>query len=90
MKDFLDAKIEGIFHRFQVIIQNLEQVAKGMAELNEKMDRRFEEMNRNIEQKHQDVLAAIKFSYAELDRRITTLEVQLKQLDERVRRLESH
>jgi len=61
MKDFLDAKIEGIFHRFQVIIQNLEQVAKGMAELNEKMDRRFDELNKNIDQKCCEVIATLNF-----------------------------
>ena len=61
MKDFLDAKIEGIFHRFQVIIQNLEQVAKGMAELNEKMDRRFDVLKKNMDQKSREVIATLNF-----------------------------
>jgi len=90
----IDKKTEEVIHRFQVITESLEdkikQVAEGVINLNEKFDRRIDEMNKNLNQKHQDVLAAIKFSYAELDRRITTLEVQVKQLDERVKRLESH
>jgi hypothetical protein len=59
-------------------------VAEGVINLNEKFDRRFNEMNKNIEQKHQDVLAAIKFSYAELDRRILFLETELHGLKTRV------
>jgi len=83
-----------VIHRFQIITENLEdkikQVAEGVTNLNEKFDRRFDELNRDLNQKHQDVLAAIKFSYAELDKRITSLEAQVKYLDERVTRLESH
>ena len=90
----IDKKTEEVIHRFQIITENLEdkvkQVAEGVRNLNEKLDRHINEINKNLELKHQDVLAAIKFSYAELDRRITTLEIHLKQLDERVRRLESH
>jgi len=61
MKDFLDAKIEGIFHRFKFIIQNLEQVTKGMPELNEKMDRRFDELNKNMDQKSCEVISTLNF-----------------------------
>ena len=105
LKEFLDKKFsrvderidettEGAVHRFQIITEKLEdkiqQIAEGVTNLNQKFDRRLDEMNHSMEQRHQDLLWAIKFSYAELDGRIKTLEVQLKQLDERVRRLESH
>jgi hypothetical protein len=42
------------------------------------MDRRFDETNKNMDQKLQDISAAIKFSYADLDKRITSLEINLK------------
>jgi phage shock protein A len=105
LKEFLDKKfsrvdekidksIEGAVHRFQIITEKVEdriqQIAEGVTNLNEKFDRRLDEMNHSMEQRHQDILSAIKFSYAELDGRIKTLELQLKHLDERVRRLESH
>ena len=65
-----------MLRQFHIIAENLEdkikQVAEGVVNLNERMDRRLDEMNKNVDQKHQDILAAIKFSYAELDRRITT------------------
>jgi hypothetical protein len=54
-----------VLHRFQIIAENLEdkirQVAEGVVNLNEKMDRRFDETNKNIDQKLQDISAAIKF-----------------------------
>jgi hypothetical protein len=40
-------------------------------------NRRLDGLDRKIDEKNQDVLAAIKFSYAELDRRITYLETEL-------------
>lgn len=90
----IDHKTEEAVHRFQIITEKLEdkilQIAEGVTNLNEKIDRRINDMNHSMEQRHQDLLAAIKFSYAELDKRISTLEIQLNQLDERVRRLESH
>ncbi|MBM4307294.1 MAG: hypothetical protein FJ115_03760 [Deltaproteobacteria bacterium] len=90
----VDQKTEEVLHQFHIIAEDLgtkiKLVAEGVVNLNEKMDRNLDQLNKNMEQKHQDVLAAIKFSYAELDRRITTLEVYVKELDKRVRHLESH
>ncbi len=90
----IDKATEGAVHRFQIITEKLDdkiqQIAEGVITLDQKFDRRLDEMNHTMEQRHQDLLSAIKFSYAELDGRIKTLELQLKHLDERVRRLESH
>jgi hypothetical protein len=56
---------EDIIHRFHVIsedvISKVQLVAEGVANLNEKLDRHIEENRRE----HRDILAAIKFSYAE-------------------------
>jgi len=67
---------EGLEHKIQL-------VAEGVANVNEKLDRHIEES----EGAHQEILSAIKFSYAELDRRITTLEEDFLALKSRVERL---
>jgi ABC-type phosphate transport system auxiliary subunit len=83
---------EDIIHQFHVISEDLidkvKQVAEGVVNLNEKFERRFDDLNKKIYQNHQDVLAAIKFSYAELDRRITTLETEMEDLKRRMDKIE--
>jgi len=83
---------EGIIHQFHVISEDLidrvKQVAEGVVNLNEKFERRFDDLNKKIDQNHRDVLAAIKFSYAELDRRITALEAEMEDLKRRMDRIE--
>ena len=83
---------EEIIHRFHVIsedvISKVQQVAEGMTNLNEKFDRKIDGLNKKIDENHQDVLSAIKFSYAELDRRIMHLETELQTLKFRVEQIE--
>ncbi len=54
-------------------------------ELREFLTERFEA----IESMGREILAAVKFSYAELDRRLTRLETLTVDLEARVRRLEA-
>lgn len=79
---------EDITHQFHIIsedvISKVKLVAEGVASLNEKLDRHIDEDKRE----HKDVLAAIKFSYAELDRRITTLETEMEDLKRRMDKIE--
>jgi len=83
---------EDIIHQFHVIsedvISKVQLVAEGVATLNEKFDRRFDELEKKNESQHKDILAAIKFSYAELDRRITNLESEMESLKHRMDVLE--
>jgi len=80
-KEYLDKRLGDfkgeIIHQFQVIsedvISKVRQVAEGVINLDEKLDRRIDGLDRKMEENHQDVLSAIKFSYAELDRRIMFL-----------------
>jgi len=76
-EDLKNFKAE-IVHQFHVIsedvITQVKQVAEGVANVNEKLDRRFNELKAEIQETRQEVLAAVKFSYAELDKRLTTLE----------------
>jgi chromosome segregation ATPase len=95
-KEYFDKKFdafkEEIVHHFHVIsedvITKVQQVAEGVVTLDGKFDRRLDGIDRKIDEKHQDILAAIKFSYAELDRRIMNLEAELQLLKHRVEQIE--
>ena len=84
---------EEIVHQFHVIsedvISQVKQVGEGVANVNEKLDRRFNELKTEIQETGQEVLAAVKFSYAELDKRITTLEKEFLELKHRVEKIET-
>jgi hypothetical protein len=78
IKEDLQNFKEEIVHQFHVIsegvIDQVKQVAEGVANVNEKLDRRFNGLKAEIQETRREVLAAVKFSYAELDKRLTTLE----------------
>ncbi len=57
--------------------------------LDEKVDRIHQELKSDIHETRQEILAAVKFSYAELDRRITNLEKEFLDLKYRLEKLES-
>jgi putative PIN family toxin of toxin-antitoxin system len=57
--------------------------------LDGKVDRIHEELKTEIKETRQEVLAAVKFSYAELDKRITTLEKEFLELKHRVEKIET-
>ncbi len=82
-----------IVHQFHVIsedvISQVKQVAEGVANVDEKLDRRFSELKTEIQETRHEVLAAVKFSYAELDKRITTLEKEFLELKHRIEKIET-
>ncbi len=84
---------EEIVHQFHIIsadvISQVKQVAEGVANVDEKLDRRFNELKAEVQETRQEVLAAVKFSYAELDKRITTLEKEFLELKHRVEKIET-
>jgi uncharacterized protein YoxC len=92
----LDHKVdqfkEEIIHQFHVIsedvISQVKLVAEGVMNLDEKITREMTQFRKENEQAHQEIKAMIKFSYAELDRRISTLEGELKELKHRVDQIE--
>ena len=57
-----------IIHEFHVIfegiISQVKQVAEGVASVNEKLDRIRQELKTEIQGIRQEILAAVKFSYA--------------------------
>jgi hypothetical protein len=54
-----------------------------------KLDRFHQELKSEIQETRQDILAAVKFSYAELDKRLTILEKEFLDLKYRVEKMES-
>ncbi|MEI9479294.1 MAG: hypothetical protein WCO26_22365, partial [Deltaproteobacteria bacterium] len=64
-------------------------IAQAVVALDQKLDRTRHELKSEIQETRQEVLAAIKFSYAELDRRLTTLEKEFLELKLRVQKIES-
>ena len=92
-KEDLKTFKEEIVHQFHIISEGLRsdvmQVAEGVVTVSEKLDRGHQELRKEIQETRQEVLSAIKFSYAELDKRLTTLEKEFLELRNRVDRMES-
>ena len=57
--------------------------------LDSKVDRIHEGLKSEIKETRQEILAAVKFSYAELDKRITTLEKEFLELKHRIEKIET-
>jgi citrate synthase len=97
LKEDLKADLRGfkeeIIHRFHIISEDhlaqIKQLAEGIANLFEKSERDKAELKSEIRETRQEILAAVKFSYAELDRRLTTLENEFLELKRRVEKIES-
>jgi hypothetical protein len=68
-------------------------VAESVAQVNEKLDREAAEIRDEVSSGFGETQAMIKFSYADLDRRVSLLETsftRLERLEARVREIESH
>jgi polyhydroxyalkanoate synthesis regulator phasin len=100
----VDEKLDRRFNELRTEIDDKTQpIAKAVLELSGKVvnldgrvvildgkvDKIHQELKTEIQETRQEVLAAIKFSYAELDKRITTLEKDFLDLKHRVERIES-
>lgn len=94
----VDEKLDRRFNELKAEIDNKTQpIAQAVLELSGKMvaldgkvDRVHQELKTGIQETRQEVLAAVKFSYAELDKRFTTLEKEFIELKHRVEKIESH
>lgn len=81
-------QMEEIKRHFGVVTEGIEQkiqqVSEGVANVDEKLERFRTETREDFK----EVKSMIKFSYAELDRRMTTVEHELFSLKARVRQIE--
>ena len=57
--------------------------------VNDRTQKMDQGLRQEIRETRQEILAAVKFSYAELDRRLTTLENEFLELKRRVEKIES-
>jgi len=91
-KDLTSFK-EEIVQQFHASIEGIRdevrRLAEGVATVNEKLDNIHKELTTEIQETRQEVLAAVKFSYAELDKRLTTLEQEFLDLKLRVEKIEN-
>ena len=81
--------VKEIKRHFGVVAEGLEKkiqlVGEAVSGLGAKVDRLEQKMDRGFE----EVKAMIKFSYSELDRRVSSLEASVTNLDSRLQKLEA-
>jgi hypothetical protein len=89
----LRAYLDDTRRHFDVVAERLESrmqlISEGVSSLSERVDRLEQNLREDILRSQRELSAMIRFSYAELDRRIQALEARSVEIDERVRRLES-
>jgi len=77
-----------VIHQFHIISENVisqvKLVAEGVMNLDGKFTREMGTLRKNDE----EIMAMLKFSYAELDKRIETLETEVRELKRRLDRIE--
>ncbi len=78
--------------QFDIVAESLRDeiklVAEGVVNLDGKFEREITEFRKENKEAHSDIMAAIKFSYTELDRRIMNLENKYEDIEKRLKRLE--
>jgi uncharacterized protein YceH (UPF0502 family) len=67
----------------------IDAVAESVANVDEKLDRRIDDLEQRMERGFAETQAMIKFSHAELDRRVSRLEQSFADLQARIERLET-
>jgi len=86
------AEVEEIKRHFDVVAERVEArvrvVGEAVSAVDAKIDREVGALRDELREGFDEVKAMIKFSYAELDRRVTSLESAFADLDNRVKRLE--
>ena len=84
-----DKAVEAIKRHFDVVAESLGQDIKLIAEGHGILNGKIDEFRKENAKAHEEILSAVKFSYAELDRRLVGLENKYTNLEKRLSRLES-
>ena len=81
-----------VLHQYHITAEalrdDIKQVAEGVINLNEKFGREISQFRKEVAFSHEELKSMIKFSYSELDRRLTTVEAELENLKRRVEKIE--
>jgi uncharacterized protein involved in exopolysaccharide biosynthesis len=81
-------EMEEIKRHFGVVAEGLRSELRQVAEGHEVIRNEIQASREENAREHKEILSAIKFSYAELDQRLTTVEGEVTSLKSRVERLE--
>lgn len=82
MRRHFDVATEAMEHKVQLVAEAVQAVDR-------KLDREVSELKEIMDRRFSDTQAMIKFSHAELERRVSRLEDALTELQSRVERLET-
>ena len=89
----LTAYLEESRRHFDVVAEHITAqvrlVAEGVSTVTERLDRVEANLREEITRSQRELSAMIRFSYAELDRRIQSLETHHRDMEERLGRLEA-
>lgn len=88
MKDMEDRVLHQFHITAEALRDDIKLVAEGVVNLNEKFDREISQFKKEVSHSHDELKVMIKFSYSELDRRITTLEIELENVKHRIEKIE--
>ena len=80
---------ERVVNQFHIISEGLKDEIKLLAEGHAGIIESLDRMERENERQHMETRSLIKLSFAELDRRISDLELQVKELQEWRKRVET-
>lgn len=89
LKEEIDNKTQPIAQAVRELSGKVANLDIKVSSLDGKVDRVHQELKAEIQETRHEVLAAVKFSYAELDKRITTLEKEFLELKHRVEKIET-
>jgi uncharacterized protein involved in exopolysaccharide biosynthesis len=82
-------EMEEIKRHFGVVVEGLRTEIRQVAEGHQVIRNEIQELREQNAREHKEILSAIKFSYAELDQRLTTVEGEVTSLKSRMERLEA-
>jgi chromosome segregation ATPase len=85
----LDGKVANLDGKVVALDGKVANLDGKVVALDGKVDKVHQELKTEIKETRQEVLAAVKFSYAELDKRLTTLEKEFIELKLRVEKIET-
>jgi chromosome segregation ATPase len=85
----LDGRVVALDGKVDALDRKVDALDGKVNVIGGKVDRIHEELKTEIKETRQEILAAVKFSYAELDKRLTTLEKEFIELKLRVEKIET-
>jgi len=85
LKDEIKLVAEG----YSLLNEKIDELRKENAEEHAILNKRMGELRKENAEEHQEILSAVKFSYAELDQRIVALEEKFADIEKRVSHLET-